>query len=58
MIKGFLFQLGKLVSTLTGPRSAVEAVLQALEMGPGPTWVSRVDVCSQPAEDMRDFEIT
>ena len=42
---------------LTGPRSAVEAILQTLEVGPALAQVSRVNVSWQPAEDMHSFEI-
>jgi acylphosphatase len=48
---------GSVAFALTGPRSAVVAMLQTLEVGPTLAQVSRVDVSWQPAEDMRGFEI-
>jgi acylphosphatase len=48
---------GSVAFALTGPRSAVVAILQTLEVGPMLAQVSRVDVSWQPAEDMRGFEI-
>ena len=48
---------GSVAFALTGPRSAVEAILQTLEVGPALAQVSRVNVSWQPAEDMHSFEI-
>ncbi len=48
---------GSVAFGFTGPCSAVEEMLQKLEVGPALAQVSRVDVSWQPAEDMRGFEI-
>jgi len=46
---------GSVAFALTGPRDAVESVLQALHDGPRAARVDRVDVTWHAAEPMRGF---